>query len=242
MGLPKLAHRATGVFICLFPAATFGLTIVDRPLDPTGYGYTSHEGQQQMFDHFELGAGALVNQLTWYGQFSDGLAGNNQTLGEFNVFLFESDPEGETMTPEGVITTGTPSTPVMALRSQSSVGIATGIADPLQGGNIKLWGIEIPTLYLDPGKYWITICAASVEPGFYLWNHSVAVVDGVDFAGSVSASNEPRMWSSSSAPERDAMAFSLNYVSVPDGSSGLMLLSISMGALYAVNRKITRRD
>jgi hypothetical protein len=195
-----------------------------------------------MFDHFELGTGALVNQLTWYGQFSDGLAGNDQTVGDFNIFLFRSDPEGETMTPEGVITTGTPSTPVVALRSHSSVGVGTGIADPLQGGNIKAWEMDIPTLYLDPGKYWISICASSVEPGFYLWNHSVAVVDGVDFAGSVSPSNEPRLWSSSSAPERDAMAFSLNYVSVPDASSGLVLLSISMGALCAVKRRITRRN
>ena len=239
MGLPSLVRAASTAL--LFPAAAFGLSVVDRPLDPTGYGYTSHEGQQQMFDHFELGAGALVNQLSWYGQFSDGLEGNNQSLGSFNVFLFRSDPEGETVTPEGVITVGTPSASLLALRSQSATGIGTGIADPLQGGDIKMWQLDIPTLYLDPGKYWISICATLAEPGYYLWNHTFGQTDGVDFAGWVSASNEPRVWSSSSAPEREAMAFSLNYISVPDASGGLMLLSISMAALFVVDRRRKRQ-
>lgn len=239
MSLPSLVSGfLAALVVLLFPATGFSVTIVDRPLDPAGYGYTSHEGEQQIFDHFELGTGALINHVSWYGQFSDGLQGNNQTVGNFNIFLFGSDPEGETISPEGVITTGTPSAPILILRSQSSNGTTTGIADPLQGGDIKLWELEFPELYLNPGKYWICISAALGEAGYYLWNHSSGVTDGIDFGGVVSPSNEPRIWSSSSVPERDSMAFSIAHV--PDASSGFVLLSMAMAALFGF-QQMTRR-
>ena len=235
MGFPQLTRGISTACALLCPAVAFGITIVDRPLDSTGYGYTSHGGQQQIFDHFEITTGTPVDQVTWYGLFSDGLRANSRSSASFDVYLFRSDPEGEIISPEGAITMGTPTNAVLAVKGELSSGAGIGEGDPLHGGDIKQWSVDLPWVYLDPGKYWISICANSTEPGFFLWNHSSGIDGGLDYYGSISPSNEPNVLSAESVPERETMAFAIHFV--PDASSGFALMLMGMGALVAMQRK-----
>jgi hypothetical protein len=225
--------------LSFIPTNAVNITIVEKPLDPSGYGYTSHEGDQQMFEDFELNDPVQINRVEWHGLFSDGLEANEQFAANFNIFLFRGDPEEAATSPEGIVIRGVPVDPAFfAVRSQGSIGIETGYPDPLHGGSIKHWGVDLPTLTLDPGKYWILISASASEPGYFLWNHSTGGTDGVDVFGSVSPLDVPHFRVSSSAPERDTLAFSLKYITVPDSSNSFVLLTLAVLGIAAVHRKL----
>src|SRR5688500_10183271 len=90
-----------GLTVLAVPTTNHATTVVGKPFAPGGFGYTSHEGIQQMFENFDLSTGAQINQIIWYGQFSDGLQANGQSAANFNIFIFKADPLATVSTPEG---------------------------------------------------------------------------------------------------------------------------------------------
>src|SRR4030042_6257227 len=64
------------------------LTLVDKPLDASGYGFTSNYGQQNVLEDFTLSFGAKVNKVTWYGLFSFGTVATTQSIADFDLLFY----------------------------------------------------------------------------------------------------------------------------------------------------------
>lgn len=245
MRIARLSLVLLGAFFIQSRAAmAVPFTVVEKPLDATGYGFTSHSGQQHMFEDFSLSSEEKINRIAWYGLFSEGSVANNQSTGNFDVFFFSNSSDLEYLekfpTPEGTIAKGLPDKPAFyAATSRSAVGAGTGQSDPLQGGDIKRWELDIPTLSLAADNYFISIRASASEPGFFLWNHSTNGADGYSVHGSISPLNEPNFIVSSEV--YDTQAFSLERVDVPDGGPGLAAVATLLGLLIAASRPRSTR-
>jgi hypothetical protein len=225
-------------------------TVVEKPLDPTGYGFTSHAGQQQIFEDFELSSGAEINRITWYGLFSDGTVANNQSSGSFDVSFFSNNSDSDYLekfpTPEGTIAQGLPDGPALfSATAIGAIGVGTGQSDPLHGGDIKSWTIDLPTLSLTPDEYFVSISASSSEPGYFLWSHSAIGADGYAVHGSISALKQPIFIVSSEV--YDTQAFSLELVNsspthnVPESGPGAAMFLTVIGLLIGASRPCGRR-
>jgi len=213
--------------------STLVQTFVEKPLDATGFGFTSHDGKQQIFEEFSLPIAAAINTITWYGLFSEGTVANDQSSGNFDIFFFSNSSDLDYLaqfpTPDGKLTQGLPDGPALfGATGLGATGVGTGQSDPLHGGDIKRWTIALPTLFLTPDEYFVSIRASSSEPDFFLWSHSKSGADGYAIQGSISPLNEPLFGVSSEI--FDTQAFSLG-LKIPESGPGVAAFLTVIGLL-----------
>jgi hypothetical protein len=246
--LPSLVLIATAYLVQ--PTTSFAVpvganfepaeAVVEKPLDATGYGFTSHAGKQQIFEDFKLSGEAEIDRVTWYGLFSEGTVAKNQSRGRFDVFLFSNNATSDYLemfpTPEGTLAKGLPDGPALfAATGIGATSVGTGKSDPLHGGDIKKWTIDIPTLSLAQDGYFVSIRASSSEDGHFLWSHSKNGADGYTVLGATSRLKTPSF--SVSSEIYDTQAFALELVNsslrhqVPDSGPGIAVLLAFAGLL-----------
>lgn len=238
------------IAMAIFAISCFGdtITIFENPLSLVGnaYGFTAHEGKQEIFQHFTLSESATINQVGWCGQFSDGTKTTAQAQGGFNILLFRDDPNrlpDNSWAPRYITREGLPAEQALsAVRNQQAFAMGTGIGDPLLGGDIKEWAAAVADLTLDAGDYWISICANIAESGLFLWNHGLSDGEGHAVYGSVSALDHSSVLVSDCFPNQSTMSLSLGYRSVPDeGMTGWLILLGFVVIGFAYNEKMKRQ-
>ena len=226
-----------GLLIALLPPPVHAITIFSRSLDLDYYGLTSHHANdQEMFDSFSLTQSATLNEITWYGQFSSGTTANDSNQGNFNIYLFhdnpQRDPESYSNT-EGLVVDHLPDEVAFLTFTYNVIGLNSGLADPLQGGDVKEWTMSVPEFSLNAGTYWLSISASESEPGWFLWNRGVSEESMAVF-GAVTPENTADFQVTS---EHGAMAFSLEY-NVPDNGSTIVMLGTILLVLAGLHRRV----
>ena len=171
------------ISLLFLPVLGHASIIYDQPLDPSGgYGYTANYADQNILEDFMIPSRLEVNRVTWHGLFSSGIIATNQSIANFDIIFFETDPSIELIEPySGIIISGLPKqTPFYEYHATGVIGIGTGLSDMLHGGDIYQWTVDIPPVQFDkPGKYWIDIRASFNENDFFLWEHSTSVTDSI---------------------------------------------------------------
>ena len=228
--------------------------IVDNPLDSTIYGFTSHDGQNQVvYDYFNLAAGSSLSTIDWAGQFSSGLQGIQTAGGTFKVSIFADNPFAAVPTPSNPLaTTDGPGSAVWST-TVFAQGTRTGIADPLQGGDIMNWSISAASLPLAAGRYWISVSATAGDPDYFLWNRSLSP-DQYNVIVSGTNSLTPSLELLGNGPADNRMAFELwgndpnsipppfvpievPVANVPDASATWVLLLAGFAGLLAFRKR-----
>jgi hypothetical protein len=210
------------------------LSIIDKPLDPAGYGFTSMYGSQNVLEDFIVSAKTRITDVSWYGLFSSGTEATDQCLADFDVLFFNDDDEAEWATDGGINVSGLPARRAFYETTVTAVkGSATASGDPLHGGAIFKWETDIPTVLLDADRYWIDIRSSNTETDFFLWSHSAAE-DGYAVHKSLPASYIAPYGIEPFDPEipywivsdefYDEQAFALNGVPVPEPFTIILLV------------------
>jgi hypothetical protein len=178
----KLFICAAVFSILLVPIISNASIIYDQPLDPIGYGYTANYDDQNILEDFIIPSRLEVNRVTWHGLFSSGTSATNQSVADFDIIFFKTDPSIILIEPySGTTISGLPEqTPFYAYHATGVTGTGTGVTDMLHGGDIYQWTVDMPPVqFSSPGKYWIDIRASFNENDYFLWEHSASVVDSI---------------------------------------------------------------
>jgi hypothetical protein len=169
--------------VLLLPILSNASIIYNQPLDPSGgYGYTTNYADQNILEDFIIPSQVEVNRVIWHGLFSSGTSATDQSIANFDIVFFKTDPSIILIEPySGTTISGLPEqTPFYEYHATGVIGIGTGFPDMLQGGDIHQWAADIPPVqFSTPGKYWIDIRASFNENDFFLWEHSASVVDTI---------------------------------------------------------------
>lgn len=222
-----------------FAVSCYGdtVSIFDNPLSIVGnsYGFTAHEGKQEIFQHFSLTSASTINQVGWAGQFTDGAGGTNQSHGGFNIFLFRDNQKrlpADRCDPIFITRDGLPDYRALSsFRDQQAWAVCTGVSDPLLGGDIKEWSTAVESVCLAAGDYWISICANIAEDGFFIWNHGQSDGEALTVYGSVSETGRSSVLVTDCFANQSTMSLSLGYCSVPDEGMSVWLVLFAFGAL-----------
>jgi hypothetical protein len=162
-------------------SAASPVTLVDKPADVSSgsTGFTSMYGDQNMLEHFTFSTAATLSQISWSGLFTTGLTATSQSIADFDILLFGNDAASHATTANGgLLVSGLPSYQPLANLSFSNVaGVSTGLSNPLFGGTVFQWTVNVPALSLAADEYWIDIRSASTEPNTFIWSNSL-VSDG----------------------------------------------------------------
>jgi hypothetical protein len=249
------------IFLLMLSSNLADASIVyDQPIDPIGqYGYTSNYGKQNILEDFTISSKAKVNRVSWYGLFSSGTSATKQSVANFDIIFFMSDPSIAAIEPNsGRIISGLPvQTPFYEFQSVAVYGTETGILDMLHGGDIYKWTVDIPTVsFIDSSKYWIDIRASFNETDFFLWEHSDGVFDTIavhpsarEFPmvphfpfykdGELVYQDAASYWSRNISEEyyNTAQAFSLEYITIPEPAT-VFLLGLSLLVLVRFKKRL----
>jgi len=231
----------SSLFLYAYPS--FALTVIDQPLDPSGYGFTSIFGNQNIVEDFTLSTESAITGVSWFGLFSNGIAATPQAIADFDILFYANDDEAEYVTSGGLIVTDVPETaPFYETTVSSVMGTATPYGDPLHGGTILEWEVEIPSLTFDADQYWISIRSNSTEADFFLWSHS-ANDDGYSVHRTLPTTYpydpEEPFWGVSDE-YYDEQAFALYATKVPEPSTAIFFIMglVALTVLGRVNHKM----
>lgn len=180
--------KAAALLLAGITAAPLSAVTIGLPnLSTDNYGFTAHKGKQVVFEEFSCDG--VFSGVSWFGLFSEGLTGIDTSSATFDV-LFYAAPQLDTpiTTDGGHQVDRVPGELLYSFSGEAS-GVATGQADPLQGGDIRLWSLAFSPLLLS-GDYFLAICADALVPDYFLWSAAPNSGDGTAVYGQIGDDNQ----------------------------------------------------
>lgn len=246
------------IVLLMMPGLSLAILLVDKPTDvsPISTGYTSMYGDQNMIEHFTLSDTATISQVSWTGLFSSGLISTPQSVASFDVLLFANDAaSSDTTANGGLVVSGLPAyQPFYTATFSDIAGVSTGLSNPIFGGTVYQWTVNLPGLSLHPDQYWIDIRSSSTEHDYFIWSNTLTSDGYTVYSGNPETltlctpspdphnhCNPTNLAGWSVVDEVRGQAFSITGVNVPEPSA-LGLLAVSLGGLLLLRRQFVRRD
>ena len=160
IGNHRMATVIAATLLAVCSPAASAVTLVDKPVDDTYFGWSStiNDVNQQMADELTLASSAVANQLTWYGLNYMPTSPTNT----FRIHLY-ADAGG---------------VPAITPFYNQLLGIVDGTPTGLTNdANIEIlqYHSPIPAVPLNAGTYWLSI--ATTEFG-WIWSHATAAAVG----------------------------------------------------------------